>query len=38
MPISDELKQAIRERANRETRRFWIQTGLHPTPDDPCQA
>jgi 5-methylcytosine-specific restriction endonuclease McrA len=22
----------------RETRRFWIQTGLHPTPDDPCQA
>ncbi len=22
----------------RETRRFWIQTGLHPTPDNPCQA
>jgi len=21
----------------RETRRFWIQTGLHPPTDDPCQ-
>jgi hypothetical protein len=21
----------------RETRRFWIQTGLHPPADDPCQ-
>ncbi len=22
----------------RETRRFWVQTGLHPPADDPCQA
>jgi hypothetical protein len=22
----------------RATRRFWIQTGLHPSPSDPCQT